>query len=84
VRAHVAVNPPLAVGELASLKHSIVVLSALGTLLAQTGRNPALSASGLEDLRQNISRTRAAVAAVEQRTHDLVRAALMSWESRSV
>jgi hypothetical protein len=84
VRAHVAVNPPLAAKELAALKQSIVVLAGLGTLLAQTARNPALSGPGLEDVRQNINRTRAAVAALEQRTHDLVRTALISWESRRV
>ena len=83
VRAHVGVNPPLAANEVAALKHSIVVLAGLGTLLAQTIRNPALSDPGLEDLRQNISRARTAVAALEQRTHDLVRRALISWESRS-
>jgi hypothetical protein len=84
VRAHVAVNPPLAAKELAALKQSIVLLAGLGTLLAQIARNPALSGPGLEDVRQNISRTRSAVAAVEQRMHDLVRRALISWESRSV
>lgn len=83
VRAHVAANPPLAIRELAALKQSIVVLVGLGTLLAQTARNPALSGQGLEDVRQNVSRMRAAVAALEQRTHDLVRTALVSWESRS-
>ncbi len=84
VRAHVAVNPPLASKELAALKQSIVVLAGLGTLLAQTSRNPALSGPGLEEVQQNISRTRAAVTVLEQRTHDLVRAALISWESRRV
>lgn len=84
VRAHVAANPPLATKELAALKQSIVVLAGLGTLLAQTARNPALTGPGLEDVRQNIGRTRAAVAALEQRTHDLVRTALISWESRGV
>jgi hypothetical protein len=84
VRAHVAVNPPLATKELAALKQSIVVLAGLGSLLAQTARNPILSGPGLEDVRQNISRTRAAVTALEQRTHDLVRTALISWESRRV
>ena len=82
-RAHLGVNPPLAVTELATLKQSIVVLAGLGRLLAQTARNPALAGPGLEELRQNLSRTRAAVAAVEQRTHDLARTALVSWESRS-
>jgi hypothetical protein len=84
VRAHVAANPPLTAPELAALKQSIVILAGLGTLLAQTARNPGLSGPELEDLRQNISRTRSVVAAVEQRTHDLVRRALISWESRSV
>jgi hypothetical protein len=83
VRAHVAASPPLATQELMALKQSIVVLTGLGTLLAQTARNSALSGAGLEDVRQNISRLRAAVAALEQRTHDLVRTALISWESRS-
>jgi hypothetical protein len=84
VRAHLAVNPPLNAKELAALKQRIVVLTSLGTLLTQTGRNPALSGPGLEDIRLNINRTRAAVAALEQRTHDLVRTALISWESRRV
>jgi hypothetical protein len=84
VRAHVGVNPPLTADEVAALKHSIVVLAGLGTLLAQATRNPALRGPGLEDLQQNISRTRAGVAALEQRTHELVRKALISWESRSV
>jgi hypothetical protein len=83
VRAHVGVNPPLAANEVAALKHSIVILAALGNLLAQATRNSALSGQGLEDLRQDISRTRTAVAALEQRTHELVRRALVSWESRS-
>ena len=82
-RAHVAANPPLAATELATLKQSIVVLAGLGRFLAQTARNPALTGPGLEDLRQNLSRTRAAVAAVEERTHDLARAALISWETHS-
>jgi hypothetical protein len=78
------VNPPLATKELAALKQSIVVLARLGTLFAQTARNPAWSGPGQADVRQNISRTRAAVAVLEQRTHDLVRTALVSWESRRV
>lgn len=82
-RAHVGNNPPLAASELAALKQSIVVLATLGRLLAQTARNPALAGVGLEELRQNLSRARGAVAALEQHTHDLAMAALISWESRS-
>jgi hypothetical protein len=83
VRAHVAVNPPLATKELAALKHSIDVLTDVGTLLAETAHSPTLAGPRLEEVRQHISRTRAAVAALEQRTHDLVRTALISWETRS-
>ena len=83
VRAHVAVNPPLAVDELAALKHGIAVLAGLGTLLARSARNPALSGPALDDSQRNLSRTRTAIAALEQRTHDLARAALIAWESRS-
>src|SRR5207248_3378979 len=81
-RAHVAADPPLSANELAALKQSIVILSGVGTLLAQSARNPALSGPGLEDVRQTLSRMRVAVATLEQRTHDFAKAALMAWESR--
>ena len=84
VRAHLTANPPLAVNELAALKQSIAVLAGLGSILAQTARNPALSGPALEDIRQAISRTRAALAALEQRTHEFTRQALISWESQRV
>ena len=77
VRAHVARNPPWPENELATLKQSVVVLAGLGRFLAQAAK----SASGIA--RDELQRTRAAVAALEQRTHDLARAALISWESRS-
>jgi hypothetical protein len=82
-RAHVGANPPLPATELAALKQSIGVLAGLGRLLAQTVRSPALTGPEREDLRQQLSRTRAAVAALERHTHDLARAALISWETRS-
>jgi hypothetical protein len=77
VRAHVVRNPPWPENELATLKQSVVVLAGLGRLLAQASK----SASGIA--RDDLQRTRAALAALEQRTHDLARAALISWESRS-
>lgn len=83
VRAHLAANPPLASNELTALKQSVVVLAGLGSVLAQTARNPALSGPMLDDVRQIISRTRAAVAALEEHTHDLARAAIISWETSS-
>jgi len=77
VRAHVARNPPWPENELATLKQSVVVLAGMGRLLAQAAK----STSGIA--RDDLQRTRAAVAALEQRTHDLARAALINWESRS-
>jgi hypothetical protein len=77
VRAHVARNPPWPENELVTLKQSVVVLAGMGRLLAQAAK----SASGIA--RDDLQRTRAAMAALEQRTHDLARAALISWESRS-
>ena len=77
VRAHVARNPPWPENELATLKQSVVVLAGMGRLLAHAAK----SASGIS--RDDLQRTRAAMAALEQCTHDLARAALISWESRS-
>ena len=51
--------------------------------VAALGAGPALTGPEREDLRQQLSRTRAAVAALERHTHDLARAALISWETRS-
>jgi len=77
VRAHVAQNPPWPENELAMLNQSVVVLAGLGRLMAQAAK------SGPGIARDDLQRTRAALAALEQRTHDLARAALISWESRS-
>jgi hypothetical protein len=82
-RAHLRANPPLPASEIAALKQSIIVLAGFGRLLVETARNRALAGAEREDLRQQLSRTRAAVGALEQHTHDLVRAALISWETRS-
>jgi hypothetical protein len=81
-RAHIAPDPPLSANELTALKRSIAALSELGTILAQSARSPALSGPGLEELRLTLSRTRVAVTALEQRTHEFAKASLMAWESR--
>jgi hypothetical protein len=81
-RAHIAADPPLFANELAALKQSIATLAGLGMLLGQSIRSPVLSASGLEEVRQILSRICAAVAALEQRTHHFAKAALIAWESR--
>jgi hypothetical protein len=77
VRAHVAANPPWPAQELAALKQSVVVLSGLGRLMAQAAE----ASTGIS--REDLHRTRAAVATLEQYTHDVVRTALISWERRS-
>jgi hypothetical protein len=79
VRAHIAVNPPLTTDELAAFKQSVATLTALRRLLAQVARTSG-SAFGCDELQ----RARSAVAALEEQTDDLARAALISWESRSV
>ena len=78
VRAHFAANPPLAAHELSALKQSVAVLFAVGQFLAKSAR-----AASTDMMREDLKRTRAAVAAVEQRVHDFTKAALISWESRS-
>jgi hypothetical protein len=77
VRAHIAQNPPLPAKELAALKLSVVVLAGLGRLLAREAKTP----TGIA--RDDLQRTRATIAELEQRTHSLAKAALISWESRS-
>jgi hypothetical protein len=83
VRAHVVADPPLSATELQALKQSILVLAGVGRLLAQAARNPSLGGEQREDLRQQLRCTHAAVAALEEHTHELARAALISWETHS-
>lgn len=81
VRTHVAASPPLAADELAALKLAVTVLAGFGRLLARTARDATQAGAIAKDLQQDLSRTRALVTALEQRTHDLARAALVSWET---
>jgi hypothetical protein len=78
VRAHVVANPPLAAQELSALRYSVAVLAGISGHLIRALRNPSPV-----DIRDGLQRTQAAVAALEQHTHDFARAALISWESRS-
>jgi hypothetical protein len=78
VRAHIVANPPLAAQELSALKYSVVVLAGISGYLVRAVQN--LSPG---DIRDALQRTQTAVAALEQRTHDFAKAALISWESRS-
>jgi len=81
VRAHVAANPPLAADELGALKLAVTVLAGFGRLLARTAREVTQTRLMSPALQQDLSRTTALVAALEQRTHDLAQAALVSWET---
>jgi hypothetical protein len=77
VRAHIARSPPLPASELGALKLSVVVLAGLGRLLAREAKAPAGIAQ------DDLQRTRDSITRLEQQTHALVKAALISWESRS-
>ena len=81
VRAHIATNPPLTNEELGAYKQGVIVLAGLGRLLVRLSRDAVRAGSIPQDFEQELSRTRAVVAGLEKRTHDLARAALMSWES---
>jgi len=78
VRSHLTANPPLTAPELAALKTSIAVLAGFGRLLTRVS----LQASSNESvLAEELRRTRTFIADLERHTHELVRAALISWES---
>lgn len=77
VRAHLVACPLVPANELAALKESVGVLATLGRLMAQVAK----TSFGIP--REELERTRVALAALEQRTHELARAALISWETRS-
>jgi hypothetical protein len=82
VRAHVAASPPLAVDELAILKQGVAVLANLGRSMSYIARNAAQGGALSPELQKLLSQTRAVVDALERRTHDLARSALITWESR--
>ncbi len=82
VRAHIAASPPLTIDELAVLKHGVAVLAKLGRALSQSARCLTQGGPLPPEFQRELSLTRTVVAALEQRTHDLARSALVTWESR--
>lgn len=82
VRAHLRTKPPLPAHELRALKEGVAVLAGLDRILAPIARSAALTGPERDVLRRDLEYTRAAVAALEQRMHDLAKAALVSWETR--
>lgn len=82
VRAHIAASPPLTVAELAILKEGVSVLAKLSRALSYTANGIAQGGLVPAELQKELSLTRSVVAALEQRTHDLAKSALVTWESR--
>ena len=81
VRAHVAANPPLTTDELNTFKKTVMVLTGVGRCLAQVARN-SNTGDGSRELREELNRTRVAIAALENRMSEFALAAIQSWESR--
>jgi len=82
VRAHIAASPPLTIDELTVLKQGVAVLAKLDGALSRTARCLAEGGPLPPDLQKELTLTRTVVAAIEQRTQDLARSALITWESR--
>jgi hypothetical protein len=82
VRAHVAANPPLTVDEISTLKQGVTLLAKLGQSLSHISRTAAQVGALPPELQTRLTQTHAVVAALERRTRDLARSALITWESR--
>ncbi|MBS0416929.1 MAG: hypothetical protein JSR66_04400 [Proteobacteria bacterium] len=82
VRAHLTHSPPLPKNEVDLLKQAISVLTRLGHLLAAITREVAKEGILPPELAKQLSLTRGVVAGVERIAHDLVKAALIAWESK--
>lgn len=81
VRGHVARNPPLAVVELEAFKKAIVVLAGCGTLVSRALRSLPKDSVERAELSAQLAALKTAVAAIEERMHDLAYVSLRSWES---
>jgi len=82
VRSHIAADTVLTANELETVKQAVIVLAGVGRVLSRIARCGSQGGSLSPEVRQALAQTRSVVAAVEQRTSDLARAALRSWESR--
>jgi hypothetical protein len=83
VRSHVVANPPMTEKEVAQLKDGLRILAAFDQRLTQKAHSRALGGPAQEALRRDLQTIRRLVEALETCTHNLVRASLVSWESRS-
>ena len=82
VRAHLTHNPPLPTKEVLLLKEGMTVLLRLGKFLAHIHREAAQEGILPPDLAKELIQTRALVTGLERVTHDVIRAALIAWESK--
>ena len=82
VRAHLGASPILTADELHTVKQAVVVLAGVGRVLSRIARSGAQGSPLPAEVRQALAQTRCVLATVEERTSDLARAALRSWESR--
>lgn len=82
VRSHIAADTVLTANELETVKQAVIVLAGVGRVLSRIARCSDQGALLTPETRQALAQTRSVVAAVEQHTSDLARAALRSWESR--
>ena len=82
IRAHVAANPPLTVNEIETLKEGVALLARLSLALTDTTQCIAQGEPKHPKLQEELTLTRTVVAALERRTHDLMRSALITWGTR--
>ena len=82
VRSPVVADAVLTADELETVKQAVIVLAGVGRVLSQIARCGSQDGSLPPEVRLALAQTRSVVAAVEQRTSDMARAALRSWESR--
>jgi predicted DNA binding CopG/RHH family protein len=82
VRAHLTHNPPLPTKEVLLLKGGLAVLLRLGKLLAHMRHEAATKGILAPELAKELIQTRALVTGLERVTHDLIKAALIAWESK--
>jgi len=82
VRSHIAASPPLTIEELTILKEGVSILAKLSRALAHTTQCIAKGEPLHPKLQEELTLTRTVVVALERRTHDLARSALVTWESR--
>lgn len=82
VRSHITADTVFTAAELETVKQAVIVLAGVGRVLSRIARWGSQQGSLSPEVRQALTQTRSVVATVEQRTSDLARAALRSWESR--